>query len=347
MEDLQVSLIIPCYNVAEYVSEGIKSIINQTYKNLEIICLDDASTDDTYEILLKLKLHDTRIVLYRNEYNLGLIKTLNKLVKLATNDTLIRMDPDDIVVDYRICKLVNKYLETKADIVSSDYSLIDQFGNEIKKRGFDLLKTPMGIKYTSYFNSPIPHAPALIRRELLIDNPFIEDYKAAEDYKLWSTLLRKKDFKVEILNESLYYYRQNPTGMSFSNSKIQSENHIRIAKENVSEELGINSAKMYIWNFSKSCYNGEMSFYKITEALDEIGLINRKFLTLFNLNRYENEEVKLYTAQYLFYTYYSIIRQSYNPKNIAISFFAILYNTFKNLNFIISIKLAKWILKRI
>ena len=80
----KISVIIPCYNVEKFIREGLDSIISQTYKNLEIICVNDCSTDNTLNILEEYSRADKRIKVFSNDKNEGLIFTLNKLVQLST-----------------------------------------------------------------------------------------------------------------------------------------------------------------------------------------------------------------------------------------------------------------------
>lgn len=109
-----VSVIIPCYNAERFVEKAVRSIMDQTYHNLEIICCDDCSSDSTYVILKKLATSDARIKLMKNEVNLGIVRTLNILVKHAHGKYIARMDADDISLPRRIAKQV-KFLEIHAD----------------------------------------------------------------------------------------------------------------------------------------------------------------------------------------------------------------------------------------
>lgn len=93
--DPLVSVIMPALNVERYVSDAIESILNQTYKNFEFIIIDDNSTDQTLNIIKDYRKQDSRIVVTRNEENLGVTKSLNKGVKLAKGKYIIRMDADD------------------------------------------------------------------------------------------------------------------------------------------------------------------------------------------------------------------------------------------------------------
>src|SRR4051812_19701656 len=100
-----VSVIMPCYNTEKYFVEAIESIINQTYKNLEIVLINDGSTDSTTELLNQYSEKDKRIKIILNPVNLGLIASLNKGVAAATGDYIARMDADDISVLDRVEKI--------------------------------------------------------------------------------------------------------------------------------------------------------------------------------------------------------------------------------------------------
>ena len=122
-----VSVIIPCYNAEKYVESSIRSIMSQTYRNLEIIITDDCSTDGTFEILQKLVKEDSRIKLYKNEINLKIVKTLNNMIEVSLGKYIARMDADDISLPKRIEKQV-AFLEQNTDIsfLGTNAVLIDE-----------------------------------------------------------------------------------------------------------------------------------------------------------------------------------------------------------------------------
>ena len=107
MFDRLVSVIIPVYNVELYVEEAIQSIQKQTYKNIEIIIVDDNSSDKTYSIVSHLKKHYSRIKLYKNEKNYQISTTLNRAFLNSTGEYIVRMDGDDISMPDRIEKMVS------------------------------------------------------------------------------------------------------------------------------------------------------------------------------------------------------------------------------------------------
>lgn len=89
-----ISVIMPVYNVEKYISIAVQSILNQTFENFELIIIDDASTDKTYDIINCFQ--DKRIVKLRNQTNKGVAATLNEGLKLAHGEYVARMDGDDV-----------------------------------------------------------------------------------------------------------------------------------------------------------------------------------------------------------------------------------------------------------
>jgi len=127
-----VSVIIPVYNVEKYVKEAIESIQNQTYKNIEIIVIDDGSVDNTSKIVEKLAKDDNRLKLYKNQKNLKIVKTLNLALSLSNGEYIARMDGDDISAPDRIEKKIKFLKENQEfDLVGCSMKAIDIDGNQI------------------------------------------------------------------------------------------------------------------------------------------------------------------------------------------------------------------------
>lgn len=119
----KVSVIIPTYNGELFIEECLESVINQSYPSIEIIVVDDASTDSTKEILKK---YGAKITLIENKENLGLIKSCNKCISLCTGDYMIVFGHDDLMMPKRIEKQVlymNKNPSALASFGNSYYIL--------------------------------------------------------------------------------------------------------------------------------------------------------------------------------------------------------------------------------
>lgn len=137
----KISVIIPVYNVEKYIQKCLDSIINQTYTNTEIICIDDGSTDNSLEILNNYAKNDDRFVIITQK-NQGQGVARNNAIKIAKGEYIICVDSDDWIESDSLEKLYNFAAEKNADVVRFDYKLIYEnakntqevlFDDEIKK----------------------------------------------------------------------------------------------------------------------------------------------------------------------------------------------------------------------
>lgn len=195
-----VSVIIPVYNVESFVRDALSSIANQTYSNLEIIVIDDASSDNTYEIISEMAKIDSRFRIFRNSHNIKIAKTLNLALSLAKGEYIARMDGDDISELDRVQKKID-YLEENPDIdlVGCSVLAIDANGSLIGKTkhysNFDF------IKRTIKFVSPCSHI-WIARKKLYDELNGYRDIPGAEDYDF---LLRSITSGFKITNLQNYY----------------------------------------------------------------------------------------------------------------------------------------------
>lgn len=121
----KVSVIIPCYNVAPWLERCLDSLINQTLSDLEIICIDDKSTDETLKILNKYDKKDDRVKLCQLKENSGVAVARNKGMEIATGEYIGFVDPDDFVDLDFYEKLYNTAHKNNADIVKAGVKIID------------------------------------------------------------------------------------------------------------------------------------------------------------------------------------------------------------------------------
>jgi glycosyltransferase involved in cell wall biosynthesis len=203
-----VSVILPCYNAENYLAAAVNSVTHQTYKELEIIIIDDCSTDTSTEILHNLAKNDHRIKLFRNEVNQKLVATLNKGITLATGKYILRMDADDICYPDRVEKQV-RFMEEHQDIGISGTAIL-QF--EEGKKDI-ILKQPADdavLKAKIFTSSIFFHPTVIIRSELLKTYHFEynSNYHRAEDWGLWMEIVNKT--KIGNLPEPLLRYRILP-----------------------------------------------------------------------------------------------------------------------------------------
>ena len=221
-----ISVIIPCFNADKYLHEALESILTQTYTNLEIILINDGSTDKTRQICQTYLKNDRRILYIENKVNLGLIYTLNIAISKASGEFIARMDADDLSEKNRIQIQLSYLLEhPEVDILGSKSNHL------IDKVGFVNNINPIYLEYntlkiSSLFSQPLIHGSVLAKTNLLKKNPYNPEYKHSEDFELWLRLL-DQGAVIANINDQLYSYRINNSGVSFSNTHKQIESHIK------------------------------------------------------------------------------------------------------------------------
>lgn len=210
----KISILMGIYNCSATLEEAVQSIISQTYTDWELILCDDGSSDNTYEIASMLqKQYPDRIVLIKNDHNMGLNHTLNHCLEHATGDYIARMDGDDISLPERFQKELD-FLETHPDyaIVSCPMQYFDEQG--VFKTGKCLSESPepsMLVRGTIHC-----HAPCMIRANAMravkgysVDKKLLR----VEDWHLWIKLY-KQGYRGRNLAEPLYMMRDDRNAVS-------------------------------------------------------------------------------------------------------------------------------------
>lgn len=260
-----ISVLIPVYNVEAFVKEAVLSICNQTYKNIEIIVVDDCSTDHTYSVVTELVKTDPRIKLFKNEENSKIVKTLNFALEQATGDFIARMDGDDVSSPERLEKQLKFLLEHPTyTLIGSHVNTIDANNRLIGKQ-----EMPIGdsiINKTIKYASPVLHI-WLARREVYNKLNGYREIPGAEDY----------DFLL----------RMHSLGLSFTNLN-SFEYSVRIRDGNTTSTIGFNQRLMSNYvvelyemrlksgkdNFSPANVQNYISYYsKYKENFDESNIL--------------------------------------------------------------------------
>lgn len=201
-----VSILMPVYNTAPYLKEAMDSILSQTFKDFELIVLNDCSPDNADEILDTY--NDTRIVRYKGERNMGLSNVLNAGMDMARGKYIARMDSDDISLPNRL-EVQVKYMEEHPDIDLCSCGM-KMFGakDDVWVRDSD----PEKVKVTALFFSPILHASSIWKKESFdkYGLRFRQEMVPAEDYDMWCRAL-SKGLKLVNLPNVLYRYRIHPS----------------------------------------------------------------------------------------------------------------------------------------
>lgn len=206
----KVSVVMSVYNGEKYLREAIDSILEQAFRDLEFVIVDDGSTDSTWAILASY--NDPRIVLLRNEENIGLTRSLNKGLAVARGEYIARMDADDTSLPERLEKQV-AYLDAHPGV-----GLIGTWVEIIGERGerLSVLRRPVAplfVKWSLLFDNCLIHSTVMYRRALvekLGGYDLLSFY--AQDYELWS--LMSFETQIAVLPEILVRWRSHSAGIS-------------------------------------------------------------------------------------------------------------------------------------
>ena len=204
-EDL-VSIIMPSYNCGQYVEDSIRSVQAQTYQNLEIIFMDDCSTDDTIARVSAMREKDERIHLYQNITNVGAAVSRNHAIKEAKGRWIAFLDSDDLWEPTKLEKQV-RFMETNGYKFS--YTCYTEINEEGKDTGV-LISGPARVTRAGMYAFCWPGCLTVIYDAEAIGLLQIEDIKKNNDYAMWLKISKKAD--CYLLPEVLAKYRRGRPG---------------------------------------------------------------------------------------------------------------------------------------
>ncbi len=194
------------FNAEKTIERSIKSVINQTLIEWELIVIDDCSMDKTFDILKVYATRESRIQIYRNIKNSGLAESLNKGIIHATTPLIARMDDDDEMLPYRLERQVSFMDENpNVGVLGSGAYLIDKRGQAL---GLSLQPEKHAEIYKVIrFRNPMMHPTVVMRKSLLLEDSYLPKLRRKQDYELWSRLIKKTLF--HNLQEPLIRYSAN------------------------------------------------------------------------------------------------------------------------------------------
>ena len=223
-----VSVLMPNYNCEKYVKLAIESILKQTYENFELLILDDCSSDNSWEVILEYTKKDKRIKSFRNEKNLGIVRTRNKLFDFIDKKSkyFALMDSDDISHGRRLEAQV-EFLEENGEFVGCG-SFLEYFWDGKDRRLKRYYETDFEkLKQVSLIKSPFPQPTMMINIEVLKNvGKYNEKYEVCEDWDFWMRILQK--YKMTNIEKVLYYYRQSESQSKSKKLKLTILNGIKI-----------------------------------------------------------------------------------------------------------------------
>lgn len=218
IDNPKLSVVLPVYNGEEYIAEAMKSILTQSYKDFELIIVNDGSTDKTAKILDTFKDKRIKVVTQSNH---GLVYSLNRAVREAKALLIARHDADDFSLPKRFEKQM-KLFARNPDLVlaGSSIQVMDMDGAYLHDH-MVLLDNPE-LKQELLVRSPFAHGSVIFKKDAFEKaGGYQQSEWPAEDYGLWLRMASFGDFAN--VDEPLYRYRENQDGISSTNWVLQTE----------------------------------------------------------------------------------------------------------------------------
>lgn len=202
MEKL-VSIIMPAYNCVDYISESIKSVQNQSYRNWELIVADDNSTDGTVDAVRSMAADDNRIHLLETDINLGPAAARNRAMDVANGNYIAFLDSDDVWYPDKLSRQISFMEQMEYDFTYTAYEKINERGEHMGV----VISAPKSVNYSSmlYQGDPIGNLTVVYNAEKL-GKFYVPDIKKRNDFALWLKIMHDCD-RAYGLDEVLASYR--------------------------------------------------------------------------------------------------------------------------------------------
>lgn len=251
MKAEQITVVMPVYNASRFLRDAVESVLKQTYQNLELLLIDDCSTDNSLEIAREYEQKDARVRVIAAEHNSGVANVRNRGIQEANGQYIALLDSDDVWTEDKLERQLQLVKKTNAKIVYCSYDFIDENNATIKKPFI----VPSTTDYKKMLaSSVISCSTALLDAELLKEHPFKPEFYH-EDYVLWMELLSIQGVTAVGDTNILAHYRQV--------SGSRSNNKGNAAKERWNtyrQALGLNFCES-VWAFVRYAIKGVLKYY--------------------------------------------------------------------------------------
>ncbi|MBC6410515.1 MAG: glycosyltransferase family 2 protein [Ekhidna sp.] len=247
MENLPlVSVIMPAYNVSKVIAESIESVLSQSYRNWELVVINDGSTDNTLVICKHFQRRDNRIILINLKNNVGLCNARNTGLFRARGELVAFLDSDDLWEKSKLEIQVLFHLETKARISHTNFIWFNERGRlkRLIPRSLNVLSKKAGFLYPYIcYRNRIGILTVMLERSLIQEVNYFDYSDTCEDYFLWIKIARK-GYKFGYINKKLSRYRVS------ENSMLHQVDRFKRARKKVISEVSnsdnnLNASKMW------------------------------------------------------------------------------------------------------
>lgn len=222
-EEPLVSVIIPVYNREDYIGEAIESVLNQTYKNFELIIVNDGSTDNTENIVKGYAEKDKRIKYFYQE-NQGAYSARNKGIEESNGEFISFLDSDDKYFPYALEKMVYLFQTLPENVKLIYGNFINEIEGQKEKIYREIVEpAPKPVLFHQFLiGNPILPTTSMVRKDVFEEIGLFDDkYSMAEDYDFWTKLILK--YNIAKLNLPVSIYRKHQVQLTKDKGKLRYE----------------------------------------------------------------------------------------------------------------------------
>lgn len=255
MNDL-VSIIMPSYNTAQYIGESIRSVIEQTYTNWELLIVDDCSTDDTDTVVASFR--DARIHYFKNASNSGAAVSRNKALREARGRWIAFLDSDDLWHPEKLEKQIRFMQENGYSFSYTNYSEINEQSQPLGR----MVTGPKRITKTGMYNYCWPGCLTVMYDASVVGLIQIAGIKKNNDYAMWLKVCRKAD--CWLLADSLAFYRKRRGSISRNSYLTLVRWHYRLYRDAEKK-----STLISLWNTGRNIVFGIIKKIIFIKKIDE------------------------------------------------------------------------------
>ena len=298
----KVSIILPVYNVSQYLDECFNSILSQTYKNIEIIFVDDGSTDNSGEMLDEYAKKDERVKVYHKE-NGGVSSAKNVGLKHCTGKYITFIDPDDYVTSEYVEYLLNMLISNKADIAYTRHFFDNYNNNQVTNDDIKIINSNEALYEILTYQISVGVANKMYTKDLLTNNniTFYEDIFMGEGFN-FNVLAFKNANRIVTSDRKVYFYRRDNNNSATTKFKIEKWENALYAIEKIKLNIETNDEKVKDaitfaeWRTNVDAYtllNISKQFNKYPEFNKKTLSLGKKYAKLaFKLNPSKEDRIR-------------------------------------------------------
>ena len=247
MQDLPlVSVIMPAYNVSKVIAESIGSVLSQSYRNWELIVINDASTDNTLAVSEQCMRSDNRIILINLKHNVGAANARNTGLWKSKGELIAFLDSDDLWDRSKLEIQVFFHLKTQVKISHTNFIWFNERGvvNRLISRSLYALSRRDGILYPNIcYRNPINFSTVMLEKSLIEEVNYFDDVDTTEDYH-FCIKIAKKGHKFGYIHKKLAKYRILENSLSHQIDRCK-KTRKRIISEVSNSDHNVNASKMW------------------------------------------------------------------------------------------------------